>query len=331
MVIRTPVKTEIFLESILMSAPIAMVVLDADLNVVLMNPRGRNYLNIGQAAKEKVLNKPLFDFIAEPLRGKLTERLEAGKLHFDIPEVKLGSRYVTIRCRPVAGGALLTFMNISKLKEMEITAYNAMLEGQESERRRFAQEIHDGIGPLLSALKLNIEYLQSQGQWPDPEQTARFDAVISMIDQVTQEIRGISHALMPAALVDFGLDAALQQLCNRVSMKGKTKVTFFSNQPGQRFDPNTELGLYRIGQELLNNALKHAAAKEINVQIIHHEKSIVLMVEDDGRGIDQQELNVKMKGIGLQDIQARVKSLMGHFSLESWPEEGVLATVEVPL
>ena len=320
-----------FLESIITSAPIGIVALDEKLFISMINPRGCNYLNINYESKENVLGKPLLSFLQEPFKSKLSERLLSGKLDSDFPEIKLGQRYVTARCRSVKGGALLTFMNISKSKEMEFATYNAMLEGQESERRRIAQEMHDGIGPLLSALKLNIEHLYSQVPVEDPELNPRFDNVVSMLDQVTQEIRNISHSLMPAALMDFGLEAALQQLCRRVTLKGKIQVTFFSNHSNQRFDPNIELGLYRIGQELLNNALKYAAAKEINLQVIRHERSVVLMVEDDGKGFDQKDLQTQMKGIGLMDIQARVKSMEGHFSLESTPGEGVLATVEVPL
>ena len=330
MILKSADEKTALLESIIMDAPIGMIAFDDNLNIVMMNPRGRNYLNIGHQEKVKVLGEPLLGFVPEPFKNKLSAQFESGKLNADFPEIRLGQRYVTVRCRPVFGGALLTFMNISKSKEMEIATYNAMLEGQESERRRIAQEMHDGIGPLLSALKLNIEHLYSQVPLEDPDLAPRFDTVVSMIDQVTQEIRSISHSLMPAALMDFGLDVALQQLCGRVSLKGKTQVTFFSNQPAVRLEPNIELGLYRIGQELLNNALKYAAAKEINVQIIHHEKSIVLMIEDDGKGFDQKDLKTKMKGIGHLDIQARVKSMKGHFSLESFPGEGVLATVEVP-
>ncbi|HMQ48829.1 MAG TPA: histidine kinase [Saprospiraceae bacterium] len=317
-----------FLESVIHSAPMAMVVLDENLDIVMINPRGCNYLDV---KKDNVIGQPLLEHLDSPLKDWLLSRIPAGDLDFDLPEVKLGQRYVIVRCRSVQPGVLLTFMNISKLKEMEIATYNAMLDGQEAERRRLAREIHDGIGPLLSALKLNIEYLQPPDEQLDAEHAARFQQVMGMMDQMAEELRHISHALMPAALLDFGLNTALQQLCSRVSLKGKTKVAFFSNDPERRLEPAIELGLYRIGQELINNALKHAAASEITLQLIRHEKTLVLMVEDDGKGFDPSKQPDNFSGLGLGDIQARAKSLQGQFTLEAAPGQGVLATIEVPV
>jgi signal transduction histidine kinase len=180
-------------------------------------------------------------------------------------------------------------------------------------------------------MKLNIQNLQSQKDLPEPMLHDRLQFLVEMVDMMTQDIRSISHALLPPVLVDFGLEAALNHLCFLTNSNDKVKVEFFASPNEERLAPQTELGLYRIAQELLNNAIKYSEAKTITVQLFRHPHSIVLTVEDDGVGFDEQELKQKMKGLGILDVQGRVKSLDGQFTLESAPNEGVLAMVEVPL
>jgi signal transduction histidine kinase len=254
------------------------------------------------------------------------------QFNFDLPEVKLGTRFLNVRCRPVVDGALMTLLNINNLKEKEVHALNSLLEGQELERKRFAQEIHDGIGPLLSTLKMSLQGLQtSDCAVSNSEQQQEFARLIDLIDIITVDIRSISHSLLPAALVDFGLESALTNLCELVQRQSKTTVDCFVSQRNTRLEPGTELSLYRITQELLNNALKYAEAKTIAVQLIRHATTVVLMVEDDGVGFDSAALKKNMEGIGFKNVMSRVESLGGTFSLESAIGEGVLATVEVPL
>jgi signal transduction histidine kinase len=123
----------------------------------------------------------------------------------------------------------------------------------------------------------------------------------------------------------------LVNLCELVQRQRKIKVDCFVSQRNTRLEPTAELGLYRITQELLNNALKYAEAKTIAVQLIRHETTVVLMVEDDGVGFDTSDLKKNMQGIGFKNVMARVESLGGSFSLESAEGEGVLASIEIPL
>ena len=112
----------------------------------------------------------------------------------------------------------------------------------------------------------------------------------------------------------------------------KSKVEFYCNFNSQtRFDKDLELNLYRCGQELVNNTVKHAKASEILVQVIKHEQSIVLMVEDDGIGFDQDEKNMDNYGIGLTNIETRVRTLDGEFIIESLEKKGTTVSIEVPL
>jgi signal transduction histidine kinase len=155
--------------------------------------------------------------------------------------------------------------------------------------------------------------------------------LVEIVDTITQDVRSISHSLLPPLLIDFGLEAALNHLCALSSASGQVKVDFYTIENEVRLDAAIELNLYRIAQELLNNALKYSKASNIVIQLFSHTDNVTLMVEDDGMGFDKNELKNNLKGIGIQDVQARVKSLEGFFSLESNPGQGVLATVEIPL
>ena len=123
-----------------------------------------------------------------------------------------------------------------------------------------------------------------------------------------KEVRTISHNLLPPSLKDFGLTIALEDLCHKIEQSGQN-ITFSSFQMNERIELVLELGLYRIAQELINNAIKHANASEIHVQLINHGDMLMLMVEDNGTGFSVKE--VDEKGIGLRNIGSRVKSLKG--------------------
>ncbi len=325
---------EPFLEGIIHAAPIAIITVDKRLMIKLMNPRGFNYLELETDDMTFPIGKPITDFFMKfgPNATPVINNLLKFRFNFDLPDVKLGKRYLNVRCRPVLDGALMTFLNVNDLKEKESQVVNALLEGQELERKRFAQEIHDGIGPLLSTLKLAVQGLQSTStSLTISEIRAESNKYIELIDQISVDIRSVSHALLPPTLTDFGLESALVNLCELVRKQSKAQIDCFVSKRDIRLEATAELGLYRIAQELLNNALKYSHASCIAIQLIRHATTVVLMVEDDGVGFDAVDLRKNMQGIGFKNIQARVASLGGTFSLETALNEGVLATVEIPL
>jgi signal transduction histidine kinase len=324
---------ELFLESIIDVAPIAIVAIDRRLKVQLMNTRSCQYMGLSKTQSDYT-GQPITEILknfgsnATPLVNNLLRF----QFNFDLPEIIIGTRHLNVRCRPIRDGALLIFLNINNLKEKEAAAFNALLEGQELERRRFAQEIHDGIGPLISTLKMGMEGLQTTDNATEMVEIRKeAKRLIGILDIISLDIRSISHALLPASLVDYGLDSALRNLCDIIQKQTKLKISCFISKNLERLSPAIELGLYRIAQELLNNAIKYSSAKNIAVQLIRHSNSIVLMVEDDGVGFDHDDIGRKMEGIGFKNIMTRVESLHGTFSVESAAGEGVLATIELPL
>ena len=137
---------------------------------------------------------------------------------------------------------------------------------------------------------------------------------------------------MPSVLTDLGLVAALENMCRKADMAGEIEVKFFHTGFHDRLDTSLELGIFRIAQELLNNAFKHANAQQITLQLVKHPHSIMLTLEDDGEGFDYDlEYDLMHHGIGLRNVETRTAALGGQFHLEAQLGQGVLATIEIPL
>ena len=207
---------------------------------------------------------------------------------------------------------------------------NAIVETEEQERKRFAEDLHDSLGQILSAAKLNLSAMESKVKEMGNGMADFYENSKSLVDYAMQEAKAISQNLMPAALENYGLEKTIETLCEKISYTNKVKINFHSFNLENRFKQNIEIGLYRIAQELINNAVKHSNAEEINIQLIQHKKSILLMVEDDGEGF-KDDASTIISGMGLKNVQTRVKSLHGTFSIDTSPGNGTIATVEIPL
>jgi signal transduction histidine kinase len=256
----------------------------------------------------------------------------------EIPTIKkealfINDKYFTISGKRIQGGYIITFEDITKQKEIEANSIQAILESLENERRRIGREIHDGIGPLLSFIKLRINSFNDDLNKTYPSiNTEPLDSIGETIDSITIDLRSLSHRLVPRLLDEFGLTSAFENLILRLNETKKVKINFYSNlEKNKRLNKEIELAIFRCGQELINNTVKHAKANNIHVQVILHKKSIVLMVEDDGIGFKKEALRLENYGIGLTNIDTRARLLMGYFNLDSAPQKGTVASLEIPL
>lgn len=319
------------LETIVESVPYGIAAIAPDGGLLLANRLGRGYLSLPEGEGFNI--KEFLDKIPG-LEGQIELPLREQALPFDLLSVSAGDLFLTIRGRPIPQGLALSIMDVTRAKESEQQMLDAMLEASEAQRRRLSKEIHDGIGPLISTIKLNLDALLLELRDPTPRALQMVDSMSELLQTMSNDIRSISHNLMPNVLLDFGLVAALENLCQRVNSSGRVHANFYHSDIRETIRRKVALGLYRIAQELINNGVKYARAHTINVQLIRHYDSIVLMVEDDGVGFDPHQpdpASGRDKGIGLKNIQARVRSLGGIFILDARPGEGVLATIEVPL
>ena len=233
----------------------------------------------------------------------------------------------------IKSGFICIINDVSRLKEIETGSIQSIIAGQENERRRIAREIHDGIGPMLSYSKLELdafmdEYLQENMDIPDE----KLLHIRQTLDSITDDLRNLSHHLIPRLLEEFGLFSAFSNLITRLNNSVDPKVEFYCNFNSEtRFNHDLELNLYRCGQELLQNSIKHARASEILVQLIKHDRSIILMVEDDGEGFEKSEINPDQSGIGLTNIDTRVRTLSGTLIIESNRQMGTSSSIEIPI
>ena len=198
----------------------------------------------------------------------------------------------------------------------------AVFHATEEERRRLARELHDGVGQQLGGLKHRLEHLRIQGDADAVNET------IIIVDDTAREVRDLAHQLMPKALSRLGLVPALADLVQRSFSGTAIAASFEHFAVPEELPVDMATGLYRITQELLNNILKHAQASTVEVQLLGNRGHLVLIVQDNGRGV--QATNAAT-GIGLLNIADRVRALNGTFALESTPGQGTAATVRVPL
>lgn len=204
-------------------------------------------------------------------------------------------------------------------KEQQLIAAHSILQGQEKERSRLAQDLHDGLGGLLSGIKLT---LHQKGDAHEQAQT--------QLDNAIQEMRRIAHSMMPESLVRFGLSEALSDFCSALSTTDRLTVFLQIFGIETRLDQQFEIAVYRMTQELINNAMKHGKASEIYVQLIRNEQQLAITVEDDGVGMNTQ-LPLSEKGMGLSSIQTRLSLLGGTIEVHSTPEVGTTVTLTIPI
>lgn len=209
--------------------------------------------------------------------------------------------------------------------QQQISKLHGLLEGEEKERKRMAEELHDGIAGDLSAIKYNLAYLKLNNHNPDNEGVLQ--EVTQIIDKSCVQIREISHNLSPSSITNFGLITALQNFCMKIQGVYGIPVDFrFS---GERIELSKviEIHIFRIVQELVNNIIKHSEAKTARVEIIHHHPYITLMVEDDGKGFVMSDND---KGIGLSNIESRIRFMNAKFGKLS-SETGSSFKIEINL
>jgi len=205
--------------------------------------------------------------------------------------------------------------------EKQLLATEAVLKGEEQERTRLAKDLHDGLGGMLSGLKYSFTTMK-KNLIMTPENQQAFARSIDMLDSSIKEMRRVAHNMMPESLLKFGLGAAIQDFCNDINDSGALKVNFVSlGLEKVLLEQTTAITIYRIVQELINNILKHAAAKTAIVQVSNSDGHFTVTVEDDGKGFDTATLKTT-KGIGWTNIENRVAFLKGTLDITSKPGSG---------
>jgi PAS domain S-box-containing protein len=213
--------------------------------------------------------------------------------------------------------------------EMERSILNAVINAEERERERISKDIHDGLGPLLSTIKLYVNELESGDTKPEEKQEM-LRQTNELINEAISSIRSISNNLSPRLIMDFGLVKAIESFCKKVNLVNKTRIVFDNNLAGERFDQTIEIVLYRVVTELINNSLKHARAQKIEISLERLGDVLQLTYLDDGIGFDKEKvMNSDTGGMGLKNIISRLRSVNGNYRIHSRPGAGTLVVVEL--
>lgn len=215
-------------------------------------------------------------------------------------------------------------------RDMEKTLLNAIIQAEETERKRFAKDLHDGLGPILSTIKMSLSSLTRIEKDDQTKKILRNTDMV--IDEAIKSIREISNNLSPHILNNFGLNKAMRNFINKINYSDTIKIKFSSAFEDERFDSNTEVVLYRVLCELINNTIKHAEATLISISLEKSPGKITCLYKDNGKGFDINKLSLTQhSGMGYSNMVTRINSLNGSFNLTSEKEKGTKALITVPV
>jgi len=221
-----------------------------------------------------------------------------------------------------------TKMKTESIKQQEL-AVKAVIEAEENERQRIAKDLHDGVGQMMSAAKMNLSAFESELKWNDVNQKESFEKIIQLVDESCKEVRNVSHIMMPNALLKNNLGTAIRDFVDKLDKK-RLQVHVYTEGLEERMDSNIETVLYRIIQECVTNVIKHSEATNLDVSLIRDKDGISGTVEDNGKGFDTADKE-KFEGIGLKNIITRVEYLKGTVDFDSAPGRGTVVGIHVPV
>ena len=217
----------------------------------------------------------------------------------------------------------------SAILHQQNIATEEVLAAEEKERKRIAGDLHDGVGQMMSAVKMNLSSLASKLTITNESDMVLLQKTISLIDESCKEVRSVSHNMMPNALLKAGLSSAVKEFIEKID-HSKLQVNLYTEGLQERLNSNYETVLYRVIQEVVNNVIKHANANKLDISLLKDKDGISCTIEDNGIGFITDNLE-SYTGIGLKNIQTRIKYLKGTVEWDSNKNEGTLVAIHVPL
>lgn len=220
---------------------------------------------------------------------------------------------------------LLIVLFQRRIRKKQTELYTAIIETQEREQQRIGKDLHDETGASLSALKILVD-LTKRSQNLSPHHSEHLTRALNLIDDITSNIRTASHNLTPAVLNEYGLVLAIEDLVEHLNHSGKLKIEYLHHNFSLELPDFIKTTLYRVIQELLNNIVKHADAKTACIDLSSSKTGVLLKVIDDGIGF---RADSRTNGIGLTNIQNRIKMLGGSLVIESKTGNGTIIKISI--
>ncbi len=220
--------------------------------------------------------------------------------------------------------------NLTLLKEQEINTINAMVDGQEKERIRIAEDLHDNIGSVLATLKLHFENLKLNREKKHFDQDELYAKTENLIDETYLKVRSIAHAKNAGVIANKGLLVAVKLMAEKISDANKITIHVLDFGLDKRLENKLEITLFRIIQELITNIIKHANASEATINIALYDQNLNIIIEDNGKGFKYDKTTLK-EGIGLSSIKTRIMHLKGTFNIDSTLGKGTSIIINIPI
>ncbi len=206
---------------------------------------------------------------------------------------------------------------------------NTIIQTEEKERKRFAKDLHDGLGPLLSTVKMSVSSLAQMKHDDASREIVKNTELV--INEAIKSLKEISDNLSPHILNNFGLIRALNNFSNKINITKTIRINLESDLKDERFDSSVEVILYRVICELINNTIKHASAKKIDISLTKEGEYLSIVYKDNGKGFDVGMVigQPASSGMGFSNVYSRINSLKGEINIESELKKGTLVTIKV--
>jgi signal transduction histidine kinase len=230
-------------------------------------------------------------------------------------------------------GKIFKYMREVELKTRgyEKKLLTSVIDAEERERKRFAKDLHDGLGPLLSSIKLSISSLNAQTS--ENQRQKVIASVDVAVNEAIRSIKEISDNLSPHVLTNFGITKALRNFVNKMQLAGKIKMVLDIQLPDERYSESIEIVIYRVACELITNTYKHSGARNARLELWKENGTLFLNYFDDGKGFNVKRLKEAdgSPGMGCYNICSRVESLKGEVVFDEECAKGIFVSVKVPL
>ena len=211
------------------------------------------------------------------------------------------------------------------LREQELVSLDAMIAGQEKERTKVANELHDDLGSLMATVKLHFDNVKVD------EKDPAMKSAQNLLEKAYQKIRGMAHAKNSGVMANQGLLPAVQKMARTINETSALEVSVEDFGLADRMENSLELTIFRILQELITNIIKHAQASKASIQFTQHEDKLNIIVEDNGSGFDMSTAKRNSSGMGLGTIEKRIEHLEGSFTVDSVLGKGTSILIDIPV
>lgn len=214
-------------------------------------------------------------------------------------------------------------------REAEKQLLSSVIVTEESERKRLARELHDGLGPLMSGIRMSVSALQKQ--LTDEKQKQIAGNANKLVQEALKSVKDISTNLSPHMLENFGLVQALKNFINKIGASSELNITYNTTLKNENFPHKIEIIVYRVICEMLTNTVKHAAASQVVINLDQTNNALMIDYADDGKGFNLQDVFNKKQGMGLSNMYSRIASINGSVDIDTAKENGIVIKIYIPL